>query len=223
MFAILLPVKEFRRSKQRLHPWLTAAERELLARTMFEDVWATLRSSSDLDCLFVISTEPYVMERCGKEGVPCRVDSEQRSHSVAVMEATRWAMSRGVSSLLSIPIDTPALTANEISAIADLRRRYSVVVAPSADGTGTNALLRTPPDAIEPQFGPGSCDLHVRQAMANGRSHSVYPVESLAADIDTLEDIEHFLALNRACRTSTLLRQWFGNRRELRQGVEVCS
>ena len=29
-------------------------------------------------------------------------------------------------------------------------------VVPDAEGTGTNALLRTPVDAIDPHFGPGS-------------------------------------------------------------------
>jgi len=223
VFAVLLPVKEFQHSKQRLHPWLTAAERELLARTMFDDVWAMLRSSSVRDCVFVISSEPYVIERCRQAAVPCRTETGQRSHSDAVREATSWAMRCGVSSLLSIPIDTPAVTAHEISAIAELRRRYAVVVVPSADGTGTNALLRIPPDAIAPQFGPGSCDLHVHEATSQGLSYAVYPVEALAADIDTLEDVERFLSLHRDCRTATLLRQRLDRRPEFRQGVAVCS
>ena len=223
MFAVLLPVKEFRHSKQRLNAWLTPRERESLARAMFEDVWNMLRSSSVRDRLFVISSEPLVIERCREEAVPCRSESGQRSHNDSVMEATRWAMSRGVTSLLSIPIDTPALTAGEISALAGLAQRYAVVVVPSADGTGTNALLRTPPDAISPQFGPGSCKLHVQQAKLKGLSNSVYPVESLAADIDTVEDVERFLSFNHACRTSTLLRQWLDSRREIRRGVALCS
>ncbi|MBI2818841.1 MAG: 2-phospho-L-lactate guanylyltransferase [Acidobacteria bacterium] len=223
MFAVLLPVKEFRRSKQRLATWLPLVEREALAQAMFEDVWAMRQSSFVRDRLFVVSSEPYVIERCRKDSVPCQIEADQHSHSDSVTEATRWAMSHGVTSLLSIPIDTPAVTADEISVLAELGDRYSVVVVPSADGTGTNALLRTPPDAIAPQFGPGSCALHLQQAKAKGLSHSVYPVESLAADIDTPEDAEHFLSLDHACRTTTLLRQWLDRRQEIRRGVAVCS
>jgi 2-phospho-L-lactate guanylyltransferase len=139
------------------------------------------------------------------------------------MEATQWVMNHGVTSLLSIPIDTPAITPEDISSLAELAPNYAVVVAPSGDGTGTNALLRTPPNAISPQFGPGSCRLHVEQAKSSGLPYLVRRVDSLAADIDTLEDAERFLVLNHPCRTSSLLRRLLDSRRTIRPGVAVCS
>jgi 2-phospho-L-lactate guanylyltransferase len=132
-------------------------------------------------------------------------------------------MSQGATSLLSIPIDTPAVTAEDISLLANLAHRYAVVVVPSADGTGTNALLRTPPQAISPQFGPGSCQLHVQQAKSLDLAHCVHPVESLAADIDAPGDVERFLSLNHDSRTAALLRRFLDSRRELRRGVMACS
>jgi 2-phospho-L-lactate/phosphoenolpyruvate guanylyltransferase len=223
VFAVLLPVKEFRRSKQRMASWLSPRERETLARVMFEDVWAMLRSSSVRERLFVISSEPYVIECCRRGAVPCRVETDQRSHSDSVAEATGWVMSQGVTSLLSIPIDTPGVTAEEIAALAELTPRYAVVVVPSADGSGTNALLRTPPDAIRPQFGPGSCALHVAQAKLKGVSHLVYPVASFAADIDTPEEALHFLSLNRPGNAAALLRKWLQGPQQIRPGVAACS
>ena len=242
MVAALLPVKEFCRSKQRLAGFLTSQERALLARTMFEDVWDALREAERggqaLERLLVVSAEPYVIARCREEGVACLEEKEARSHSDSVRLATQWAMGRGVTSLLSVPIDTPALTAPEILALLELHPgplahargsdcRYAVVVAPSADGSGTNALLRTPPDAIAPQFGPGSCRLHVQEAETKGLLWRVSPSPGLSADIDTPEDIEAFLSTEwvqastpvlltgknacptRRCRTWALLQQWF--------------
>ena len=186
---------------------------------MFEDVWTMLRAALAPDCLLVISAEPQVQARCREEGVACREETAPRSHSDSVREATAWAMSRGVTSLLAVPIDTPAVTAGEIGTLADLARTYSVVIVPSADGAGTNALLRTPPAAIAPRFGPGSCALHAEQARVQGLSHQVVPIPGFAADIDTPEDAERFLILRRPCRTATLLQQWI----EVRRGVAVCS
>lgn len=227
MFAILLPVKQFARSKQRLSGWLAAREREMLARVMFEDVWETLRLAFPPDRLLVISAEPEVVSRCRADRIRCRAEAEPLSHSQSVIEATAWAMSLGVSSLLSVPIDTPAVKPEEIVKLSDLARRYSVVVAPSANGTGTNALLRTPPDAIRPRFGPGSCALHVAEARSKGLSHLVFPVPSLAADIDTPEEAAQFLSLERPSRrggrTAALLQQWFEAGLETRRGVAVCS
>ena len=219
MIAALLPVKMFARSKERLGGLFTPVERELLARAMFEDVWATLRAARCLDGLLVISAEPHVLVRCREENVACWEEAGQHSHSDSVNRATGWAISLGVTSLVSVAIDTPAVTAEEIATLVGLARRYAVVVAPSADGSGTNALARTPPDAIAPHFGPGSCERHVREAQAKRLSHLVLPTTGFAADIDTAEDVERFLSLGRPCRTATLLRQFF----EARRGVAVCS
>ena len=223
VFTVLLPVKEYRNSKQRLAEWLSPEDRALLARTMFEDVWTTLRSAVAPEQIIVISSEKVAVERCRAESIQCIEEPAPSSHSDSVAAATRWAMDRGVTSLLSVPIDTPGVAAEEILALAELGKDYSVVVVASADGTGTNALLRTPPDAIAPRFGPGSCELHAAQARARGLSYLVHPVPSFAADIDTPEDAENFLLLDRPCRTASLLRQWFDTRRELRRGVAVCS
>jgi 2-phospho-L-lactate guanylyltransferase len=71
----------------------------------------------------------------------------------------------------------------------------SVVIVPDRHGTGTNALLLTPPNAIEPAFGPGSCRRHILLAEAARVSAEVVEVASLAVDIDTPEDLEALQAL----------------------------
>ena len=60
---------------------------------------------------------------------------------------------------------------------------------PDRHGTGTNGLLLTPPAAIDPSFGPGSCARHVALAAAAGVSCRVEPLPSLMLDVDTGEDL----------------------------------
>ncbi|MGH2721159.1 MAG: hypothetical protein ACRDJO_06095, partial [Actinomycetota bacterium] len=67
------------------------------------------------------------------------------------------------------------------------------VVAASADG-GTTALLRTPPDAIEPAFGPGSAGLHTAAALRAGRSVVLVTPPSLRLDVDRPADLERLAA-----------------------------
>ena len=109
MIAVLLPVKEFIRSKDRLSGYLSPEERAQLARTMFEDVWDVLREATarreGLERLLVVSAEPYVMARCQRDGVPCLEEKESDTHSDSVRRATTWAMGMGVTTLLSVPID----------------------------------------------------------------------------------------------------------------------
>ena len=204
-----------------------------MARTMFEDVFGVLREAQKmkqgLDRLLVVSTEPYVLSRCRQEGVAVLEEREQRSHSDSVILATRWAVRLGATSLLSVPIDTPAVTSREILSLLREHRKFPVVVVPSADGSGTNALLRTPPDVIDPRFGPGSCKLHVQAAESKGLPcsvfHSTGPISNglksnglksngLSSDIDTPEDLARFVSLQSSCRTTELARQFLRADRE---------
>ena len=68
-----------------------------------------------------------------------------------------------------------------------------MIIVPSSDGTGTNALVRTPPDAIASCFGPGSFRAHLDQARQRGVPAKVLRPAGLLFDIDTPEDVDELL------------------------------
>lgn len=218
--AVLLPVKRFADSKQRLAGVLTRAQRERLARGMFEDVWETLTAwcgaREDVARLLVITAEPEVLARCAGSPLAgklvCMEEAEPVSHTESTRQATARAIGMGVTTLLSVPMDTPAMTGEELSQLLEFSRDYQVVVAPSGDGTGTNALLRRPPDAITAHFGPGSCRRHIEDAQTNFQRNRLFSPPGLTADIDTPEEARDFLALagrlGREGRTTRLLREF---------------
>ena len=70
----------------------------------------------------------------------------------------------GADRALLVPGDCPALDPGEVSAL--LAHTAPVVIVPDRHGTGTNALLLAPPDAIAPSFGPGSFARHAALAGA---------------------------------------------------------
>jgi 2-phospho-L-lactate guanylyltransferase len=63
-------------------------------------------------------------------------------------------------------------------------------VVPDRHGTGTNALLMCPPDAIGPAFGPDSRERHAERARRRNLAATVEELPSLALDLDTAEDLE---------------------------------
>jgi 2-phospho-L-lactate guanylyltransferase len=65
-----------------------------------------------------------------------------------------------------------------------------VAVVPDRHGTGTNALLMAPPDAIGPAFGPESCERHLDRARRAGWSAAREELSSLALDLDTPADLD---------------------------------
>jgi 2-phospho-L-lactate guanylyltransferase len=66
----------------------------------------------------------------------------------------------------------------------------SALIVPDRHGTGTNALLLTPPDVLAPSFGPDSRRRHLTDASAKGVPAEVVELESLALDVDTPDDLE---------------------------------
>ena len=64
-----------------------------------------------------------------------------------------------------------------------------VVIVPDRHGSGTNALMISPPDAFRPSFGPDSLNRHLTLAQEAGLKHSVEEVPSLSHDVDTPDDL----------------------------------
>jgi 2-phospho-L-lactate/phosphoenolpyruvate guanylyltransferase len=65
---------------------------------------------------------------------------------------------------------------------------------PDRHGTGTNALVLTPPDVLAPSFGPGSLERHVAAASAAGVPAGMEEVPTLMLDVDTPGDLSALIA-----------------------------
>jgi 2-phospho-L-lactate guanylyltransferase len=63
------------------------------------------------------------------------------------------------------------------------------VIVPDRHGTGTNALVLAPPDAIAPSFGAGSFARHTALARTAGARVRVAEPRSLCLDVDTPGDL----------------------------------
>ena len=114
--------------------------------------------------------------------------SSSEGQSAAVLLGVRRALADGVERVLCIPGDCPVLDPREIDALLEVTDAH-VVIVPDRHGRGTNGLLLTPPDAIEPSFGPDSCERHRALAAAAGMSCRLERPASLLLDIDTGADL----------------------------------
>jgi 2-phospho-L-lactate guanylyltransferase len=115
-------------------------------------------------------------------------------------------MEMGASTVLLVPIDVPTVTPADFSQLA-ASARPGLIVVPSSDGTGTNALVRTPPNCIESRFGPGSFRAHLDQARSKGLDADVLRLPGLMFDIDTPEDVAELLARSHESQVSSFLRE----------------
>jgi 2-phospho-L-lactate guanylyltransferase len=192
IFAVL-PVKNPQNAKQRLSGFLSAGQRQTLARILFKQTLAALCQANGIDEVAVATSDPGIAEHARRSGVLVFDEGEQVSHSLSADAACLRAIKLGATTVLLVPIDVPLVSPADFSQLA-AAARPGLVVVPSADGTGTNALARTPPDVIESRFGPGSCRAHLDQARLKNIHAEILRLRGLMFDIDTPEDVAEFLA-----------------------------
>ncbi|HLW93808.1 MAG TPA: 2-phospho-L-lactate guanylyltransferase [Solirubrobacteraceae bacterium] len=186
----VLPVKRFEIAKSRLHEELEALRRERLAEAMVSDVLATLRSCAELAAVVLVTNEPAVAASAAAHGATVLADPNEAGQSAAALVGIAHALDGGYARALLVPGDCPALDAEELAMLLRTAPAApSVTIVSDRHGSGTNALLLAPPDAIEPSFGPGSFARHRDAALAAGAGWHVADPPGLLLDIDTPEDL----------------------------------
>jgi 2-phospho-L-lactate guanylyltransferase len=185
----ILPIKPFDDAKERLATGLDAGQRKLMAEAMARDVVAALARCAKLDGLVVISAEPKAKEIAADADVI--LPDAREGHSAAATLGVRWAIENGFERVVMVPGDCPLLDSDELDELLEncADQRLDFVVVPDRMGTGTNALVIKPPDAITPAFGPGSRERHLALGLAAGKRTAAIEVPTLALDLDTAEDL----------------------------------
>jgi 2-phospho-L-lactate guanylyltransferase len=133
-------------------------------------------------------------------------ESCQISESDSVDAASRYCAERGVQALLRLPVDLPLVEPADIEAVFEaLGAAPTAILVPSRDGTGTNALLRSPPALFPSRFGPNSFVRHLAEAEACGVRAHVFRNPRLELDIDEWEDLQKLAPL---VRPGTATARW---------------
>jgi 2-phospho-L-lactate/phosphoenolpyruvate guanylyltransferase len=190
--AAVLPVKRFARAKQRLGASIDEELRLALAGAMVADVMRALAETDALASTILVTAEPSLRALAAAHGAILVEDELECGQSAAAALGVRWALGAGIERVLCVPGDCPALDPRELGRLLAPPRGGSsaeVVIVPDRHGTGTNGLLLSPPDAIAPSFGPGSCERHRRLAADAGLPCRLAQTPSLLLDIDTGADL----------------------------------
>ena len=187
----VLPVKRFDEAKQRLGEAMRSGTRRALAEAMLTDVLTALRRSKRVDEVVVVTSENTADALARAHDARTIRDPAEPGHNPAARAGVAWAMERGARRVLLVPGDCPALDPVEVDdlLLAHPHREARVTIVPDRHGTGTNALVLCPPDAIAPSFGEGSRRRHEQLAREAGAECRIAEPPSLALDVDTLDDL----------------------------------
>lgn len=179
--AVLVPVKSFRSAKRRLADWLSADERQRLARWMAERVIAA-------------AAPMPVFVACDDELVADWADSLGAHVSWGPGLGLNGAIDHGVDTLAGKGIDHVIVAHGDlpfpegIPAVASPGR---VTLVGDRRRDGTNVLARPTGVVLRAEYGAGSFGRHLAAALRCGAPVAVRTDPHLAIDVDTIADCRH--------------------------------
>jgi 2-phospho-L-lactate guanylyltransferase len=191
----LVPIRGLETAKTRLGGNLDAEERRTLVEELLRRTLIATRDARRIAGTIVVTMDP---EAAGIARDLHGVGLVERAPGLnaAIAAARSVAVARGATAVLVLPADIPAVSAAALDALLDAAdaegterpTRGLVALVTDQHRSGTNALLLSPPEVIDPAFGPASRDLHgAAAAAARATFHELQ--SPLGLDVDTADDL----------------------------------
>ncbi|HEY8292160.1 MAG TPA: 2-phospho-L-lactate guanylyltransferase [Thermomicrobiales bacterium] len=193
----LIPVKGLASAKSRLTPPFSGDERAALTLAMLRHVVAAAQASGALARITVVSPDTTVLDCAEALGVAAL---RQRTIGLnpALDEARTEALFHGAEAVLALHADLPQLDPADIALmVALLPPPPAAVLAPDYTGSGTNALLIAPADALPFLFGPDSFARHLAAVKQQNLPYAVASAPGIAGDVDTPDDVRERVGSSR--------------------------
>jgi 2-phospho-L-lactate guanylyltransferase len=206
--VILIPVKNLSAAKQRLAAVIDQPARTELAQAMLQDVVAAIAAWPCRPACALVTSDGFAIDLARQYDFEIIPDPANAGETSAIEMATRFCVVRGCDSTLVVPADIPLIQASELEQIFAGAPGEGSVLAPAADGRGTNAAFRSPANLFPLRFGNDSFKPHLAAAQATGKPCIVLRLPGIAVDVDNPEDLQRLLALPGETRTQSLLRRW---------------
>jgi 2-phospho-L-lactate/phosphoenolpyruvate guanylyltransferase len=185
----VLPVKRFGAAKQRMAAGISGGQRRDLAEAMVADVLEAIGRARAIERTIVVTGDPIAQELAAAAGAEVVPDPEDAGHVEAALAGIARAEADGAERVVLLAGDCPLLDPRELDRLLTGVPGSYVGVVPDRHGTGTNALLLSPPDAIVPAFGEGSRARHVEAARRAGVPFGIEELPSIELDLDTPADV----------------------------------
>lgn len=187
----IVPVKPLKRGKSRLAGALSEIERVELNRLLLERTLRTLIELKEVEEVLVVSRDSSVLAIARDLGARTVQEDGAPTLNTALKRATVVAQVYASRGVLVIPADLPLVTSDDILTLLERATNPPVIViAPDRHQKGTNALLLSPADIIEYDFGQDSFKRHCERAREAGARLEIVDLPTLGLDLDLPEDLE---------------------------------
>ena len=183
----ILPVKTTSLAKTRLASLLDEVECAGLARAMMLDVIAALQESQRIAQVAVVTADQSMAALAREEG--CLIFGETtKGLNENLTVVANELQDKMIDGILIVPADLPTLSSTAIDELIKSHCSGISLCAAEKDG-GTNALLCTPPAAIDFHYGKDSARMHLAEAKNKGIKCQQQFLIDFQNDIDEPDDL----------------------------------
>jgi 2-phospho-L-lactate guanylyltransferase len=176
---------------------------------MLTDVLNSLLRASAVDGVVVVTSDATLAALARQLGALTVDEEYPRGLNGAVNIGTEFCLRQGATALLVLLADLPLVTLEDVDLLfRRLDGGPEVLLVPCKEGDGTNAVLRVPPLVIPPCFGGPSLAAYQAEARRQGVACRVVEVLSIAFDLDSVADLQRFVAQKTATHTYRVLREY---------------
>jgi len=190
----IVPVKTFSDAKTRLN--ISQTSREQICKVMLEEVLDTISKSRLINKIILVSKDEQALQ-LGRQFNVIEVFDDQSGVNHAVHLADQHVLNNEYDCSVILPQDIPVMRTSDIDILLGFVRSVnSVIIVPSRQLNGTNALVRCPSTIMDTKYDLGSYIFQLNAAREVSQNVSVALIRRIMLDVDDEYDLTFMLNQN---------------------------
>ena len=192
--SAIIPVKTFSKAKTRLS--LQQTSKEEICNLMLQEVLKTVHNCKLIDKIVLVSKDEIAL-KIGRQFNVVEIFDDESGVNDAINLADQYISDKKFDCSVIFPQDIPIMTSPDIdNLLGFIRHTKSVIVVPSRQFNGTNALVRCPSGLMQTKYDLGSYTHQIDAARTKTNNISIALIRRMMLDIDDESDLTFMLKQN---------------------------
>ena len=192
--SAIIPVKTFSKAKTRLN--LQQTSKEEICSIMLQEVLKTISASKLINKIVMVSKDEAAL-KIGRQFNVIELFDDESGVNNAINLADKYLFDKKFDCSVIFPQDIPIMTSFDIDTLLGFIRSIdSVIIVPSRQFNGTNALVRCPASLMQTKYDMGSYTHQMDAANAKAKNISIALIRRMMLDIDDESDLTFMLKQN---------------------------
>jgi len=192
--AAIIPVKTFSNAKKRLN--LQQECKENICSLMLQEVLNTISNCKLISKIVLVSKDEAAL-KIGRQFDAIEIFDNESGVNDAISLADEYLSDKKFDCSVIFPQDVPIMISSDIDDLLGfVKSKKSVIIVPSRQFNGTNALVRCPADIMETRYDMGSYTFQMDAARTKTENISIALIRRMMLDIDDEFDLAFMLKQN---------------------------